>query len=260
MHWWHAGLAVLYDAGPSPENNQTGQWMHVDSIYREIVRRKLKMHKGKTPANTLGAQMRKGGSQFIERSPLRPGMYRVQSRTEAEAYIMKHHLWLSTEEADQVTATTEHNEVGTAPTKNKSSNRSSRGRSNAPTIKKTVVHLIPEEVNSPRSYVEGGSVQLYVNGYERNRKARDECVRHYGYICQVCKGDLAAVYGELGKNYIHVHHLKRIAKRGGRYTLDAISDLCPICPNCHAMIHRKDPPYSVAELQAILEEVERTRR
>lgn len=29
-------------------------------------------------------------------------------------------------------------------------------------------------------------------------------------------------------------------------------DLVPVCPNCHNMLHRKEPPYTVEELQKII--------
>jgi 5-methylcytosine-specific restriction protein A len=35
---------------------------------------------------------------------------------------------------------------------------------------------------------------------------------------------------------------------GNNYIVDPVKDLEPVCPNCHAMLHRKDPPYSIEEL------------
>jgi 5-methylcytosine-specific restriction protein A len=71
----------------------------------------------------------------------------------------------------------------------------------------------------------------------------------------VCELDLVAMYGDLGKNYIHVHHHKKVSQRAGRYKIDPVNDLCPVCPNCHAMIHRKARPLDVGELKAIIAEV-----
>jgi hypothetical protein len=35
-------------------------------------------------------------------------------------------------------------------------------------------------------------------------------------------------------------------------TVDPVNDLKPVCPNCHAMIHRRTPPYSLEELRGLL--------
>lgn len=57
------------------------------------------------------------------------------------------------------------------------------------------------------------------------------------------------VYGELGKGFIHVHHLLPVAQLGKQYEVDPIADLRPVCPNCHAMLHRRNPPLSINELK-----------
>ncbi|HSS63378.1 MAG TPA: HNH endonuclease, partial [Gammaproteobacteria bacterium] len=36
------------------------------------------------------------------------------------------------------------------------------------------------------------------------------------------------------------------------YEVNPKSDLCPVCPNCHAMLHRRNPPYTVDELRVLL--------
>jgi 5-methylcytosine-specific restriction protein A len=59
-------------------------------------------------------------------------------------------------------------------------------------------------------------------------------------------------YGEVGKQFIHVHHIDPVASKTGEYEIDPQKDLIPVCPNCHAMIHKKTPPYSVEELKQLL--------
>jgi 5-methylcytosine-specific restriction protein A len=52
---------------------------------------------------------------------------------------------------------------------------------------------------------------------------------------------------------MHVHHLTPLATMTGPYQVDPISDLRPVCPNCHAMIHRyPGAPCSIEELQRIM--------
>jgi 5-methylcytosine-specific restriction protein A len=91
-----------------------------------------------------------------------------------------------------------------------------------------------------------------VNSYERSRKAAECCVDHHGHACSVCGFDFGRSYGEIGEGFIHVHHLKPLSEIGGEYSVDSIRDLRPICPNCHAIIHRRTPPYGIEELREIL--------
>jgi 5-methylcytosine-specific restriction protein A len=41
-----------------------------------------------------------------------------------------------------------------------------------------------------------------------------------------------------------------LAEIGEEYEVDPVNDLIPICPNCHAMIHKKVPAFSIEELRA----------
>ena len=102
---------------------------------------------------------------------------------------------------------------------------------------------------------EGALITVKANKYERNQKARRECVAKKGYQCLVCGKDFEATYGEIGKNFIHVHHLTPISTIGKEYELNVDTDLVPVCPNCHYMLHRKDPPYTIEELKGIIQEV-----
>ena len=108
---------------------------------------------------------------------------------------------------------------------------------------------IPEEVESTDTYVEGAVVKILVNSYERNRDARQKCLDHYGYDCAGCGFNFEAIYGILGRKYIHVHHLVPIHTIQEMYQLDPIKDLIPVCPNCHAMIHRENPALTIEELK-----------
>ncbi len=110
----------------------------------------------------------------------------------------------------------------------------------------------PDEIGQPEKHIEGAKKQVTVNAYERNPKARAACIAKYGYKCAVCEFDFEKHYGEIGSGYIHFHHLKPLASVGEKYEVDPIGDLRPVCPNCHAMLHKKEPPYSIEELQVML--------
>jgi len=112
--------------------------------------------------------------------------------------------------------------------------------------------LLPEQIDNPQEYYEGASQQITVNSYERNAKARSACIEHYGAKCIVCGFDFQGKYGEIGKDFIHVHHTKPLGEIGSEYKVDPINDLRPVCPNCHAMLHRRKPPFSINELRSKL--------
>ncbi|KIP65243.1 restriction endonuclease [Vibrio harveyi] len=98
---------------------------------------------------------------------------------------------------------------------------------------------------------EGAKKQITVNAYERNPKARTQCIDHYGSRCYVCGFDFHENYGDLGTGYIHVHHEVDLADIGETYTVDPVKDLKPVCPNCHAMLHKTKPAMPVDKLKAM---------
>ena len=110
-----------------------------------------------------------------------------------------------------------------------------------------------DEVEETKTFFEGATKQVRVNVYERNAEARAICIRTYGAKCSVCGFDFGATFGEIGVGFIHVHHLKPLAKIRQDYKLDPIQDLRPVCPNCHAMLHQRKPDlYTIEELKGIL--------
>jgi hypothetical protein len=114
--------------------------------------------------------------------------------------------------------------------------------------------LFLDEVDkhSNENYYEGTKIKILVNKYERNTNARNECINHYGAICKVCKFNFKDKYGKIGEGFIHVHHIKPLSEIGEKYIIDPINDLKPVCPNCHSMIHKKNPPYTINEIQKML--------
>jgi 5-methylcytosine-specific restriction protein A len=101
---------------------------------------------------------------------------------------------------------------------------------------------------------EGTVRSVRINIYERNGIARSECIKHHGCKCAVCGFDFEEIYGKLGSGFIHVHHLTELSEIKETYTVDPINDLRPICPNCHAMVHKKKPAYTIEELKSIIKE------
>lgn len=101
-------------------------------------------------------------------------------------------------------------------------------------------------------FVEGDVRAVVSNRYERNAAARKACLAAHGTRCCVCDISFGEVYGELGEGFIHVHHVDPIHRAGGQRSVDPAHDLRPVCPNCHAMLHRRSETLSVQELRALL--------
>jgi 5-methylcytosine-specific restriction protein A len=109
--------------------------------------------------------------------------------------------------------------------------------------------ILPEELVESEQYYEGAKKQIVVNAYERNSKARKKCLEHYGLSCYVCGFNFEKEYGDIGVGFIHVHHVIPLSDLDHEYALDPIRDLRPVCPNCHAMIHRQRPPFTIEDIR-----------
>lgn len=113
-------------------------------------------------------------------------------------------------------------------------------------------YAFPEELSEPEAFPEGARSEVIVNSYERDPQARAACIQHYGAACYVCGFDFEAKYGELGGGFIQVHHLTPFSTASAKRETDPITDLRPVCPNCHAMLHKRNPPIPVADLKKIV--------
>jgi predicted HNH restriction endonuclease len=119
----------------------------------------------------------------------------------------------------------------------------------------SAVVVFPDELEEEeaKGLPEGAVFKRLVNAYERNPLARQKCLKKYGTNCYVCGFSFVAIYGEAMNGFIHVHHLRQLSEVGKDYKVDPIADLRPVCPNCHAVIHRRHKqPYSIEEVRAFL--------
>jgi 5-methylcytosine-specific restriction protein A len=107
----------------------------------------------------------------------------------------------------------------------------------------------PDEVVG---FPEGASSQIFVNRYERDPRNRKAAIALHGKTCMACGFNFQEVYGELGNDFIVVHHLTPVSIMGEDYVVDPEKDLVTICANCHAMVHRKNPPLTLNELKRLL--------
>jgi hypothetical protein len=112
-----------------------------------------------------------------------------------------------------------------------------------------VVNLFPDEVEG--TFREGAMKRVTVNAYERDRRAREQCVLKYGARCCICGLSFSERYGEEFGGFIHIHHLRPLSTIRKEYKITA-QDLRPVCPNCHAVLHHRVPAYSIEDVQSFL--------
>lgn len=100
--------------------------------------------------------------------------------------------------------------------------------------------------------IEGAVCQVVINAYERNPIARAQCIAHYGSSCVVCGFNFGAVYGPFAEGFIHVHHIKPLSDIREEYEVNPITDMRPVCPNCHAVIHIDGACRSIEEVKQFM--------
>lgn len=110
-------------------------------------------------------------------------------------------------------------------------------------------------IKAREAYEEGRRIEKVLKSeIERNPDVRKACLREKGMTCVVCGFDSEDEYGV--KGIIHVHHLRPLFElAAGELTVtDAINDVVPVCPNCHALIHSRGPRewYTIDEAREIV--------
>ena len=110
-----------------------------------------------------------------------------------------------------------------------------------------------DSLQMEEGYFEGNKKKRFVNYYERDENLRAAAVGHHGVTCKVCRFNFEDIYGERGKDYIEVHHLRPVSTLGKETKVDPKSDMTVLCSNCHRMIHRrKNHVLTPEELKSLL--------
>ncbi|MCL4198367.1 MAG: HNH endonuclease [Phycisphaerales bacterium] len=100
---------------------------------------------------------------------------------------------------------------------------------------------------------EGTPQQVTQTAYERNPALRDLCIRIHGSRCKICGTSFGDTYGPAAAGFIHVHHLEPLGAVGQAHVVNPATDLIPVCPNCHGVIHLRTPPLTPDEVKAMLD-------
>jgi hypothetical protein len=117
-------------------------------------------------------------------------------------------------------------------------------------LEKVIVDDIESEAAEDENYYTDGAVKEYFGKrYERNPENRKKAIEIHGLNCVACGFNFEKVYGERGKDFIEVHHVRPLSTIGNAIDIDPMRDLVPVCSNCHRMIHRrKDDVLSIEQL------------
>ena len=109
---------------------------------------------------------------------------------------------------------------------------------------------------------EGKAGHISTNTKSRSDKLRKAAIDFYktsaGHLkCCVCGFDFEETYGNLGKDYIQIHHEHPVCQYDDdgveSFIKDAIKNVKPLCANCHCMVHRnKKNAISVNELKKLI--------
>jgi predicted HNH restriction endonuclease len=118
----------------------------------------------------------------------------------------------------------------------------------------------PDDVDEEQTTPEYAVRQVLVNKYERDSVNRKKCIEHYTnnptrpIKCLVCDFNFELIYGERGRDFIHIHHTIPMRELKNDYNINPVKDLIPVCCNCHAMLHRKkDELLEYQELKKIID-------
>ena len=70
-----------------------------------------------------------------------------------------------------------------------------------------------DDFNTEAKVPEGKPRAFFTYRYERSPKLRAAVLNKFGYKCAVCGFDFEKIYGQLGKNFIEVHHMVPVSEK-----------------------------------------------
>jgi 5-methylcytosine-specific restriction protein A len=109
-----------------------------------------------------------------------------------------------------------------------------------------------EDVEADASALEGTVVEAVSRRYERKPVNREICLSVRGRRCYCCNLDFREAYGDIADGFIEVHHTKPVSEMGPNYLINPITELVPICSNCHSVVHLSRPAASIDYIRACI--------
>ena len=115
-----------------------------------------------------------------------------------------------------------------------------------------MIFLHKQILENDISIKEGTEQNITSKDYERNPIYRDIVISLRGPICSCCDLRFEDKYGAYGRDFIEIHHVVPVSVLKGQNKFDPLTDLLPICSNCHSIIHRREVPYTISEIRESL--------
>jgi hypothetical protein len=106
--------------------------------------------------------------------------------------------------------------------------------------------------------VEGALIERISKHRERDRKLIrlkiDQQIQKNGNLnCEICGFSFESTYGLAGKSFCEVHHIRVLSENNEGEPTTTLNDLAVLCSNCHRIIHRRKPAYTIDEIRAIID-------
>lgn len=110
-----------------------------------------------------------------------------------------------------------------------------------------------EEVTPEELQLEGSVSKALVTKRERSLRNRLLALQLHGFQCGTCNLKPIEIFGEALGGILEVHHIEPVSELLEPRAYDPSTDLIPLCPTCHRMIHTRNPPYTPKQLKEKLE-------
>jgi predicted HNH restriction endonuclease len=117
-------------------------------------------------------------------------------------------------------------------------------------IPKSLLQKTNISISNQMSFTEGFKKEVSREVAVRDRRVIELVKRKYGITCHICTFDFGLIYGTHGYGFIEMHHLNPI-NLGKRKT--KVTDLRPVCSNCHRMLHKGERLLTIDELKQIIQ-------
>jgi 5-methylcytosine-specific restriction protein A len=108
--------------------------------------------------------------------------------------------------------------------------------------------------------MEGGLREITIELHKRDANLRKEAIEKYGYACCVCGFNFKECYGDVGANFIEVHHLEPLSMKK-KDQINTVNDVCVVCANCHRVLHKNGAtPMKIDELRQIVKSMKEKKK
>lgn len=112
------------------------------------------------------------------------------------------------------------------------------------------------DLKSEVLFSEGLQQRKEISFFSRNPRLASIAKELHGYRCHVCDFDFEEYYGDIGKEFIECHHLNPLSENNSEKIIQThLKDVITVCSNCHKMIHKRTPPFSIEEIKCKIKKI-----